>query len=105
MEQEETVEATAVAEQTPTQASKCANKRQGWCQPQMCKETENKCCLIQQSGKDVDFNEVVLLDTGSTFSAMRNKKLIAGVKRTNNMTDMKTNAGSRLHATKVKCQD
>ena len=39
---------------------------------------------------------MVLLDTGSTFSAMRNKKLVAGVKQTNDMIDMKTNAGSRL---------
>ena len=38
-EQEETVEVTAVAEQTPTQASKCANKKQGWCKPQASEET------------------------------------------------------------------
>ena len=31
---------------------------------------------------------------------MRNKKLIAGVKRTNDMIDMKTNAGSRLSCNK-----
>ena len=66
----------------------------------MCEETENKCCLTQQSGKVIDFNEVVLLDTGSTFSAMRNKKLITGVKQTNDMIDMKTNAGSRLSCNK-----
>ena len=56
--------------------------------------------MTQQSGKDIDFNEVVLLNTGSTFSAMRNRKLIAGVKQTNNMTDAKTNTGSRLSCNK-----
>ena len=60
-EQDEAVEATAVAEQVPTQGSKCANKKQGWCGLQVCKETENKCCLTQQSGKDIDFNEVACL--------------------------------------------
>ena len=44
---------------------------------------------------DINFNEVVPLNTGSTFSAMCNRKLIAGVKRTNDIVDMKTNTGSR----------
>ena len=93
-EQEEAVEAAAVAEPT-SQGNKSSSEKQGWCKLQMCKETENKHCLTQQSGKDIDFNEVVLLDTGSTFSAMKNKKPIAGVKQTNDMMDMNTNAGSR----------
>ena len=77
--QEETVEAAAVAEPT-SQATKSSSKKQGWCGLQVCEETENEHCLTQQSGKDADFNEVVPLDAGSTFSAMRNKKPVAGVK-------------------------
>ena len=52
--------------------------------------------LTQEGKKKIDLEEVVLLDTGSTFHGMCNEELIAGVKKSEDAIGMKTNMGTRL---------
>ena len=52
-------------------------------------------CFRQDIDDEFDIAQSAILDTGSTFSAMANKKLAAGVHSSDDMMQMNANAGLR----------
>ena len=73
-------------------STKKTKNEKGWCGLQL----NNHHCLTQELEPGFDTKESVILDTGSTFSAMCNNDLIAGVTNNEQIIEMKTNTGSRL---------
>ena len=51
--------------------------------------------LMQQEEDKLDFNWSVILDTGSTFTSMKNKDLVVNVEQAEYPIQMRTNTGSR----------
>ena len=57
---------------------------------------QKKFCLLQDN-KDTSINDdTLLLDTGSTFSSIKNGNLITGVRPAERPIEMLTNAGTRI---------
>jgi hypothetical protein len=56
----------------------------------------NLICLHQSKIRATDFENDLVLDTGATFSSMKNKNLLAGVYEADKPIKMCTNTGTRL---------